>query len=87
MVSVNSGGSGYGTARYRSHEPKGKITDARTPIAVTVTIQDFWRQTWVQKDGWAIAWTAGEVLVVWRDEGKYPWPVVVWHPAYDVKRR
>jgi hypothetical protein len=77
-----------GTApELRTVEPAGDITDARTPIAVTVALN--WRTPFntdadIIQPGWALAWTRNAVLVAWRDG---PVGQAAWMATEHVKYR
>ncbi len=69
--------------------PTGTVTDAPQPLAVTASFQ--WRVgTGVQPprwiDGWALAWTATEVLVWWREHSSEKGSLA-WLHASAVRRR
>lgn len=68
--------------------PVGEITDAETPIPVQVRVVWGFLGPSIIDNAWAIAWTKGEVLVLWRSmAGEPDKPTAVWVRADQVKRR
>lgn len=66
--------------------PSGEIIDAPRPIAVIATVVWNYGGPTTHDNAWVIAWTRGEVLVIWRTEGMN-YPQSVWIRAVQVRRR
>jgi len=49
-------------------EPIGRVTEANPPIPIRATIRYNWATLTEEKivEGWALAWTRGQVLIVFR---------------------